>query len=133
MLYHVPRCRWNDGLQHWSDGGALATTTDRCEYLWSYHAFTEDKLLMVPSLQVADDSAYKPTGVGYLAVPASGGDYTHHFVRSYYTPEIPATIISPETTPIQRVDDLNPGERWVWKMAVATDGSWQCDPSDECW
>ena len=44
---------------------------------------------------MADDTIHIPTGIGYLKVPCShSGKYK--FVRTCYTPEIPATILSPD-------------------------------------
>ena len=77
------------------DGGALATTTDRKSYLWSYRDFSDGELSSVPRLRVADDTTHRPTGVGYICIPQSKTKGSK-FVRSYYTPEIPATIVSPD-------------------------------------
>ena len=78
------------------DGGALATTTDRKNYLWSYHEYSEEeRSSIVPRLRVADDTVHIPTGVGYICVPQNGMGQ-HQFIRSFYTPEIPASIISPD-------------------------------------
>ncbi len=76
------------------DGGALATTTDRKNYLWAYHELSEEERSHVPRLRVADNTVHVPTGVGFLKVPCEKNGTTK-FVRSYYTPEIPATILSP--------------------------------------
>ena len=76
------------------DGGALASTTDRREYLWQYRAYSPEERTRVSRLRVADDTVHIPTGEGFLKVPCSNTKgYT--FAKSYYTPEIPATILSP--------------------------------------
>ena len=46
-------------------------------------------------LKVADDTTHVPTGIGCLKVPCSQAGM-HKFVRTYCTPEIPATILSPD-------------------------------------
>ena len=78
------------------DGGSIATTTDRLEYLFSYQKYTTDELLSVVRLKVADDTVHTPTGVGYLKVPCHGHS-SFMFVKCFYTPQIPATILSPDS------------------------------------
>ena len=77
------------------DGGALASTTDRKSYLWGYRDFTDEELLATPRLRVADDTVHIPTQPGYLKVPCSDGGQSR-FVKTFFTPEIPATILSPD-------------------------------------
>ncbi len=78
------------------DGGAMATTTNRLEYIWSYHEFSdEDRDTRVTRLKVADDTVHVPTGCGFLKVPCES-DPGFMFIETYYTPEIPATLISPD-------------------------------------
>ena len=78
------------------DGGAMATTTNRLEYLWSYHAFSdEDRDTRVTRLKVADDTIHIPTGCGFLKIPCESGP-GFMFVEAYFTPEIPATLVSPD-------------------------------------
>ena len=76
------------------DGGALATTTNRLDYLWAYHKFTELEQRKIPRLKVADDTLHTPTGEGYLKVPCDTSP-GFRFIKSYFTPQIPATIMSP--------------------------------------
>ena len=76
------------------DGGALATTTDAREYLWSYHRYSKDERQHVSRLRVADDTVHIPSGRGYLKVPCRETP-GFLFIECYYTPEIPATILSP--------------------------------------
>ena len=78
------------------DGGAMTSTTDRLEYIWGYNAFSDTEKLRVPKLRVADDTVHVPTGRGFLKVPYNGPN-GYLFVESYYTPEIPATILSPDS------------------------------------
>ena len=47
-------------------------------------------------LKVAYDAMHIPTGVGYLKVPCSHAG-KHKFVRTHCAPEIPATILSPDS------------------------------------
>ncbi len=75
------------------DGGALASTTDRKEYLWSYRKFDEAARSRCPRLRVADDTVHIPSGIGYSCIPRLDG--CRVFVPTYFTPKIPATIISP--------------------------------------
>ena len=73
----------------------MDTTTNWLDYIYGYCAFTDLERLKVPRLRVADDSVYRPTGMGQLKVPV---DSSGHFmyIHTYYTPEIPATIMSPD-------------------------------------
>ena len=77
-----------------TDGGALATTCNQLRYLWCYRQFTYIKRKRAPRLKVADDTIHVPTGIGYIRIPCET-DPGFVFVRCYYTPEIPATILSP--------------------------------------
>ena len=77
------------------DGGALASTTNRLDYLWSYYEYTSDDLSMVPHLRVADDTLHQPSGYGFLKVPMSNPEGVV-LVKTFYTPAIPATILSPD-------------------------------------
>ena len=77
------------------DGGALATTTDRKNYLWHYHEYDEAERPKSPRLKVADDTVHRPDGYGYLKVPCDSAP-GYLFVLTYYTPAIPATIMSPD-------------------------------------
>ena len=76
------------------DGGALATTCNRLEYIWCYRKFSVEERRHVARLKVADDSIHVPTGIGYLKVPCTTSP-GYMFVETFYTPEIPATILSP--------------------------------------
>ena len=77
------------------DGGAMTSCTDRLEYLWSYHSCTPAERELLPELTVADGTKHRPFGYGYLKIPIieSPG---YLFVRTYYVPQIPATILSPD-------------------------------------
>ena len=78
------------------DGGAMATTTNRLEYIWSYHEFSDEaRDTRVTRLKVADDTIHIPTGCGFLKIPCESGP-GFMFVETYYTPEIPATLVSPD-------------------------------------
>ena len=77
------------------DGGAMATTTNRRDYIFGYWDFTDEERLRVPRLCVADNSVYRPQGSGYLQLPIDGSGQSM-FIHTYYTPEIPATIMSPD-------------------------------------
>ena len=76
------------------DGGALATTIDRKDYIWSYHAYSDEERSRIPALKVADDTLHVPHGCGYVKVPCSN-EPGYLFVECYHTPQIPAAILSP--------------------------------------
>ena len=78
------------------DGGSIATTTDRLDYLFCYHRFNAEELRRAVRLRVADDTIHVPTGVGYLKIPRRRGQ-GFLYTKSYYTPQIPATILSPDS------------------------------------
>ena len=63
--------------------------------MWSYRDFSDDELSSVPHLRIADDTTHRPTGIGYICIPQSKTRGSK-FVRSYYTPEIAATVVSPD-------------------------------------
>lgn len=77
------------------DGGALATTCNQLEYLWSYHPFSEDERRKAPRLKVADDTVHIPLGYGYIKIPCDTAP-GYLFILAYYTPAIPAVIVSPD-------------------------------------
>ncbi len=74
------------------DGGAQASTTDDLDALWYVQPLSTSEQRV--RLNVADKTPHFPTSVGFLKVPthtASGSQ----FVRCFYTPSLPVTIISP--------------------------------------
>ena len=78
------------------DGGSIATTTDRKDYLFSFRTFSPDEIRnSVVRLKVADDSIHVPSGVGYLKIPSRTSPF-YLYVKCYFTPQIPATIVSPD-------------------------------------
>ena len=77
------------------DGGSAATTTDRQDYLFCYHPFTPEERSQAIRLKVADATIHVPTGTGYIKVPCDAPP-GFLFLQCYFTPEIPATIISPD-------------------------------------
>ena len=94
------------------DGGSLATTTDRRDYLFNYRAYTRPEQDSLPRLKVADDSLHVPTGHGYIKIPSSSPPY-YMYAKSYYTPEIPATIISPHALAVDgKADGYHAGHRF---------------------
>ena len=76
-----------------ADGGSMATTTDRLDLLWHLKWIPQGELRNT-ALRVADDRAHHPTAHGFLRVPT---DSISGFcmVQCYYTPTLPATILSP--------------------------------------
>jgi hypothetical protein len=75
------------------DGGAQTSTTDQLHLLWHYTEFSSDR--KVPTLRVADETPHYPTGYGYLKTPSLTGN-GYHMVACFYTPTLPATLISPD-------------------------------------
>ena len=73
----------------------MTSCTDRLEYLWSYHACTPEERELLPELTVADGTKHRPFGYGYLKIPIKEHPQ-YLFVRTYYVPQIPATILSPD-------------------------------------
>ena len=76
-----------------ADGGSMATTTDRLDLLWHLKWIPQGELRNT-ALRVADDRAHHPTAHGFLRVPTDSIS-GFRMVRSYYTPTLPATILSP--------------------------------------
>jgi Reverse transcriptase (RNA-dependent DNA polymerase) len=74
-----------------ADGGSMVSTTHIQEHLWHYQAHLDHHVL----LRVADDHGHSPIGMGYLKIPVSGTLGSIMF-PCYYTPTMPATIISPD-------------------------------------
>ena len=72
------------------DAGSMANTTNRLDYLWDYRSLEGS----TATLRVADDTPHYPTGLGYLKVRTLG-DPGFLMVRTFYTPSLPATILSP--------------------------------------
>ena len=78
------------------DGGSVATVTDALNCLFCYRPFTPEELRTITRLKVADGTIHLPTGAGYLKVPCRNGP-EFVFVKCYYVPQIPATILSPDS------------------------------------
>jgi GAG-pre-integrase domain len=74
-----------------ADGGSMVSTTHLRTHLWHYRDGLDHDVL----LRVADDHAHSPAGMGYLKIPVIGSSGTIMF-PCYYTPTMPATIISPD-------------------------------------
>jgi hypothetical protein len=78
-------------LQHWHmDGGSMVCTTDRRRLLWYFQDLADCRV----KLRVADNTPHTPQGFGYLRVPA-GTLQGYIEVKCYWTPSMPATILSP--------------------------------------
>jgi hypothetical protein len=80
-------------LRAHTDGGSMATTTNRREYLWDYRELSPEERR--PVLRVADSRAHHPVGIGFLRVPTTDNKHGYHPARCFYTPSLPATILSP--------------------------------------
>jgi len=72
------------------DGGVQASTTDSLEYLFHYQALRDTSAM----LKVADNTPHYPVGLDFLHVTADT-DIGYVMVPTFYTPMLPATIISP--------------------------------------
>ena len=77
------------------DDGSMANTTNQINYLFRCNEFVVDALLRAPQLRMADDKVHRPFGKGCLKVPTNN---SAGFLQDepYYTPQIPATILSPD-------------------------------------
>ena len=76
------------------DGGAMASTTHRKELLAHYRPITNPQTV----LRVADDSPHHPIGEGYLKVPSPTAPTGYILVKTFHTPTLPTTIVSPYAT-----------------------------------
>jgi len=72
------------------DTGSMASTTNCLQYLWNFQSLHGS----ATTLQVADDTAHHPIGIGYLKVPIIEA-LGYLTVWTFYTPSLPATILSP--------------------------------------
>jgi len=74
------------------DAGSMASTTNSLAFLWEFRPMDGSSI----TLCVADSTPHHPTGIGFLCIPILGPS---HFasVRTFYTPSLPATIISPSS------------------------------------
>ena len=77
------------------DGGSVATTTHDLSFLFNYRVYSPEERKSIVRLKVADDAVYVPTGTGFLKIPCSHAS-GYIFLPCFYTPEIPATILSPD-------------------------------------
>jgi len=72
------------------DGGAQASTTDCLDYLFHYRSLPAKSA----TLKVADNTLHYLIGSGYLRVAAhTAAGFI--MVLTFYTPTLPATIVSP--------------------------------------
>ena len=76
------------------DGGSMANTTQDITLLWHLTYFAAG--VPVPTLCVADERAHHPVGFGYLRVPCLSSPMGYEMVHTFYTPTLPATILSPD-------------------------------------
>jgi len=77
-------------LQAHMDAGSMMNTTNHVDYLWDFKPLQN----VTTTLRVADDTPHHPIGIGFLKVPTHGSpDYL--LVQTFYTPTLPATILSP--------------------------------------
>ena len=74
------------------DGGAQASTTNCEEIIWCIEWLSHAESLRI-RLKVADNNVHHPVARGYVKVPLEGGKFK--FVRIYFTPSLPVTILSP--------------------------------------
>ena len=75
------------------DGGSMTNTTNRDDLLWHITELTPANHCI--ALKVADDHAHYPQKVGFLHVLTTDDAYGYRMVHTYFTPTLPATIISP--------------------------------------
>jgi len=77
-------------LQAHMDAGSMRSTTNCLDILWDYKLINGTS----PTLCVANDTPHHPISVGFVKVPISGV-LDSLFVCTFYTPMLPATILSP--------------------------------------
>jgi len=90
LLVEEPTMQGNTTLHGHMDGGAQASTTDRLDYLFHYRSFSSSST----TLKVADNTPHYPVGMGFLRLPAHT-TLGYVMVPTFYTPTLPATILSP--------------------------------------
>ena len=96
-FYQTFRCEHPDfnrrhHVQGHLDGGAMATTTNRLHLLWHVEDIPHRSVI----LKVADNHPHYPQKQGYLCVPTPDTSTGTTLVPCYFTPSLPATIISPD-------------------------------------
>jgi hypothetical protein len=74
-----------------TDGGSQCNTTDRADLLWNLTELTKSKI----TLRAADKFPHVPSHVGGICEPDDSAYIGHDFIRTYLTPTLPATIVSP--------------------------------------
>lgn len=74
------------------DAGAMTSTTDLLKLLWHVTDISIGSIV----LAVADGHKHYPTKLGYLRVSTHTGNDGSTLIPCYYTPTLPATIISPD-------------------------------------
>jgi hypothetical protein len=72
------------------DGGSMVCTTDQRCLLWYYQDLVDSGI----KLLVADNTPHTPQGIGYLCIPAATA-MGYLEIKCYWTPTMPATILSP--------------------------------------
>lgn len=84
------------GLRLHMDGGSQVTTTDQLDQLW-WPTMVAPFDASTPILKVADRTPHRPTGFNWLCVPTKSDqdDTGHTFIKSWYTPSLPVTIMPP--------------------------------------
>ena len=81
------------------DGGAMASTTNRLDLLWHLQWIPSTQHHLI-TLKVADNRSHHPTAIGCLHIPTSDS-LGYRLITCYYTPTLPATIISPDAMGVQ--------------------------------
>ncbi len=74
------------------DAGSMASTTNSLAFLWEFHPMDGSLI----TLRVANSTPHHPTGIGFLRIPILGPS-GFASVWTFYTPSLPATIISPSS------------------------------------
>jgi len=92
-FYKSPLHNDSDQLLAHMDAGSMASTTDQLNFLLDCQSLQDT----APTLRVANNTPHYPTGVGYLKIPTIDPP-GYASVRTFYTPSLPATILSPTST-----------------------------------
>jgi hypothetical protein len=91
--FHVHQVSPDGDIRAHMDGGSQTNTTSDLSILWHVEDFSPTR--KVPTLKVADETPHRPTAAGYVRLPSGNAD-GFEMIPCFYTPSLPATILSPD-------------------------------------